>query len=244
MTKKPISKTRKIYIVRFVGRIIVLICAFLLYFLHPKSFEVLERGKFFSEFSPLHLLWMVWMIDMICQIIPVGRKISIGSLKLFRNRFRPITEKINKEALKKYIISTTKNAYKVMVLWILLLAGIGTFYYLGIFDNRMLFLISVLFYVGDLVCVLIWCPFRIVAKSRCCTTCRIFNWDHFFMFSPMMFVWNFYSMSLFAMSLVVFAIWELSVLIFPERFWEKTNVSLKCSECTDKLCTQYCQKLR
>ena len=34
------------------------------------------------------------------------------------------------------------------------------------------------------------------------------------------------------------------VLIYPERFWEKSNAALKCAECTDKLCTQYCQKLR
>ena len=32
--------------------------------------------------------------------------------------------------------------------------------------------------------------------------------------------------------------------MYPERFWDKSNAALKCSECTDKLCTQYCQKLR
>ena len=32
--------------------------------------------------------------------------------------------------------------------------------------------------------------------------------------------------------------------IHPERFWEKTNQALQCASCTDKLCTQYCQKLR
>lgn len=30
----------------------------------------------------------------------------------------------------------------------------------------------------------------------------------------------------------------------PERFWEHSNEALRCSNCTDKLCTQYCQKLR
>ena len=244
MTKQPISKTRRWYFLRFYGRIVVLLCCIGLYFLKPESFAVIERGKFFSGFSPLHVLWGIWMIDMLCQVVPIEKKLSLGSLKLFRNRFRPITDKINKEALKKYIISTTKNAYKIMVLWVLFIGTIGALHYTGILDDRMLFLISVLFYVGDLVCVLIWCPFRLIAKSKCCTTCRIFNWDHFFMFTPMMFVWSFYSTSLLIMALVVFAVWELAILIFPERFWEKSNVSLKCSECTDKLCTQYCQKLR
>ena len=36
----------------------------------------------------------------------------------------------------------------------------------------------------------------------------------------------------------------LCVMIYPERFWEHSNVALQCANCTDKLCTQYCQKLR
>jgi len=45
-------------------------------------------------------------------------------------------------------------------------------------------------------------------------------------------------------AVVILLIWELCVLLYPERFWEKSNAALKCSECTDKLCIQYCQKLR
>ena len=46
---------------------------------------------------------------------------------------------------------------------------------------------------------------------------------------------------------IIFAawlVWEVCIMIYPERFWDKSNLSLKCTECTDKLCTQYCQKLR
>ena len=111
-------------------------------------------------------------------------------------------------------------------------------------DKMWLFMIAVFFYVCDLICVLIWCPFRLIMKNKCCTTCRIFNWDHLMMFSPLIFIGGFYAWSLFGLSLIAFAVWELCVLIYPERFWEMTNVALKCSECTDKLCTQYCQKLR
>ena len=38
--------------------------------------------------------------------------------------------------------------------------------------------------------------------------------------------------------------WELSVVLHPERFWFMSNETLRCENCTDKLCTQYCQKLR
>ena len=33
-------------------------------------------------------------------------------------------------------------------------------------------------------------------------------------------------------------------MMYPERFWDHSNAALKCSECTDKLCTQYCRRLR
>ena len=64
------------------------------------------------------------------------------------------------------------------------------------------------------------------------------------MFSPMLFVSGFYARSLFFISLLVFLIWELCILLHPERFWDGTNAALKCANCTDKLCTQYCRKLR
>ena len=64
------------------------------------------------------------------------------------------------------------------------------------------------------------------------------------MFTPMLFVKGFFSGSLLTVAVVIWLLWELCVLIYPERFWEKSNAALKCAECTDKLCIQYCQKLR
>ena len=242
--KQPVSKIRKKYIARLIGRIIAFICAVALLFVAPEQFEVLEGWEFFSSFSLLHILWGIWVIDIVCQLIPIKRKLALGSLKLFKNRFKPITEKINKEALKSHIVSATKSAYKVLLIWAVLLGVIGALYYTDIINTRILFLISVAFYVCDLICVLIWCPFRLIMKNKCCTTCRIFNWDHLMMFTPLMFAWSFYSTSLLVMAFLAFLVWEMAVLIYPERFWERSNSALKCSECTDKLCTQSCQKLR
>jgi len=102
----------------------------------------------------------------------------------------------------------------------------------------------VCFYVCDLICVLIWCPFRLLMKTRCCTTCRIFNWDHLMMFSPLIFMGGFYAVSLVVLAILAWLVWEVCIMMYPERFWDRSNAALKCSECTDKLCTQYCQKLR
>lgn len=203
------SKTRKIYVARLVGRcLIFLICAALCLF-RRDCFTVLEGMNFFRSFSPLHLLWAVWVIDMFLQIVPVKNKVPLGSQKLFANRFQPIREKINYEALKNYIVATTKAAYKVFLLWCALIAVIGILYYTGVIDKVLLFMISVLFYVCDLICVLIWCPFRLIMKNRCCTTCRIFNWDHLMMFSPLIFMGGFYATSLVIMAAAAWLVWEL-----------------------------------
>mgnify|MGYP003292217964 FL=1 len=201
------------------------------------------RG-FFRELSWLHLLWLVWAVDTLQQIVPIKNKLPLGSMKLFASRFRPIRDRVNYDALRDYIIATTKSAYKVFLIWCAGLAVIGGLYYGGILNRAGLFLISALFYVCDLICVLIWCPFRLLMRTRCCTTCRIFNWDHLMMFSPMIFMGGFYAVSLICLAFLAWLIWEVCIMMYPERFWDKSNAALKCSSCTDKLCTQYCQKLR
>lgn len=237
------SITRKRYFARLIIRIFIFIGCLIMCF-YPQNFNILNGMNFFKSFHILHILWIIWVFDMILQIIPIKNKVALGSQKLFANRFRPIREKINIKALKSYIKTITTSAYKVFIIWVVLIAIIGILYYCNIINKIWLFMISVFFYVCDLICVLIWCPFRLIMKNKCCTTCRIFNWDHIMMFSPLIFVGGFFSISLVVLAVLAWLIWELCVLIYPERFSEMTNIALRCSECTDKLCTQYCQKLR
>ena len=238
------SETRKHYCFRLAARSVIFVACCLLYLLKPGEFTILAGWNFFRGFSWLHLLWLVWVIDTIQQIVPIKNKLPLGSMKLFRSRFKPIRDRINYEALRSYIITTTKAAYKVFLIWCAGLAVIGMLFYSGFLGPSELFLISVGFYVCDLICVLIWCPFRLLMHTRCCTTCRIFNWDHLMMFSPMIFMGGFYAVSLLSLAFLAWLVWEVCIMMYPERFWDKSNAALKCSECTDKLCTQYCQKLR
>ena len=239
-----VSATRKRYILRLVVRSIIFGICVVFAIAAPQEFDILDGANFFAGPSWLHILWLLWVADMIQQIIPIKNKVPLGSQKLFANRFRPIRDKINHEALKNYIQTTTKAAYKVLLLWCALIVGIGILHRMGVIGKIGLFMCSVCFYVCDLICVLIWCPFRLLMKTRCCTTCRIFNWDHLMMFSPLIFMGGFYAESLVVLAILAWLIWEVSIMMYPERFWDKSNAALKCSECTDKLCTQYCQKLR
>lgn len=239
-----LSVTRGIYFLRLIGRIVIFLIAILLYILKPDVFNIAEGLNFFKEFSLLHILWAIWMYDMFLQLIPVKAHISLGSQKVFQALFRPIKEKINYKNLKQYIKDTTASAYKVMIIWIVLTITLSILHIYDVIDTPLMVLISVLFYVCDLICVLIWCPFRLIMKNKCCTTCRIFNWDHLMMFLPIISVNSFFSWSLVLFSFIIWLVWEICVFTYPERFWENSNMALKCSECTDKLCTQYCRKLR
>ena len=194
--KVRISKTRRIYFLRLIGRIIVFLIAIFIYIFDREKFNIANGWIFFNEFSPLHILWIIWMWDMALQLIPVKAHISIGSQKVFESLFRPIKEKINHKNLKKYIKDTTLSAYKVLMIWILWTVAISILHLTGAIDTGMMILLATFFYVCDLICVLIWCPFRLIMRNKCCTTCRIFNWDHLMMFLPIVTVNSFYSWTL------------------------------------------------
>ena len=230
---KGASRIRKIYIAKLIGRCIILCISAYLCWKQKEQFQVLE--KFFGEFSLFHILWVIWIIDMVYQVIPVKNEIALGSQKLFEQRFRPIRDKINYQSLRTYITNTTRAAYKIFIIWALLISTFGVLYYQGIIGDIFLLMSCVVFYVCDLICVLIWCPFRLVMKNKCCTTCRIFNWDHLMMFTPLVFVHGFYARSLLLMAVAAWLVWEVSIMLYPERFWEFSNEALKCKNCTDKL---------
>ena len=127
--KQPISPLRKRYIVRLVGRCAVLLISLVLFIARPTEFNILNGLNFFDKFSVFHILWIIWIVDMICQLFPIKNHIPLGSQKLFRNRFKPIREKINYPALKKHILATTKAAGAVMIFWVLLVVIIGAVYF-------------------------------------------------------------------------------------------------------------------
>ena len=140
---KTMSATRKRYFERLVCRVLIFIVCLLLCFAAPQVFDVMEGNDFFRILSPLHILWLIWIADMVLQIVPIKSNIALGSQKLFANHFHPIREKINYQALKNYIISTTKSAYLVMLIWTFLIAVIGVLYYTHVIDRIWLFMISV-----------------------------------------------------------------------------------------------------
>ncbi len=226
------ERLRLLYWLRFWGRITILILVILLYLFRPQDFRVLTRFSFFKRFSPLHLLWGIWMVDMLLQLVPSHGLVSLGSQKPFQVHMLPSGRPVPRQAIR----NANRRALTVGVLWILLTAAIGVLYGIGLFSAAHLLIITTLFYVFDLVCVLIWCPFQaLFLKNRCCTTCRIFNWDHLMMFSPLLFIPGFYTWTLAGMAILVFLVWEIQFARHPERFFPQSNAALRCDHCTDRL---------
>ncbi|MDE6530431.1 MAG: hypothetical protein K2K96_06630 [Lachnospiraceae bacterium] len=137
---QPASGIRKLYIIKLVGRCIICCLCGMMYVADRESFEIMNGLNFFKRFSPFHIIWAIWMADMLLQVVPIKNRIPLGSQKLFRLRFRPIREKVNVQRLKQYIVSTTKSAYKVFVLWTALIIVLGVLYTHKVIDDALLFI--------------------------------------------------------------------------------------------------------
>ena len=114
----------------------------------------------------------------------------------------------------------------------------------GEFDKGILILIAIAYSVCDIICILFFCPFQTwFMKNRCCATCRIYNWDFAMMFTPFIFIPNWYTYSLLGCALILLLRWEITYKLHPERFSVSTNGCLDCSKCKEKLC-QHKKQLR
>ena len=240
--KQGRSGIRGVYLTRLAARCVIAAAGILALIRDPGWAKILQGWNFFRRFSPFHLLWAAWAADTLAQIAPVGKRLALGSEKLFRFRYIPAADLSRRlPRLPERIRSASRKAYRVFALWTILTIALCFLRRNEILNDAALLCVTLIFYVCDLICVLVWCPFRLMMGNRCCTTCRVFNWDHLMMFSPLIPVRGFFSWSLLTLSAAAFLSWEIRVLYYPERFWEGTNAALRCSNCTDKLCTQYCE---
>ncbi|MCR4909263.1 MAG: hypothetical protein K5985_10580 [Lachnospiraceae bacterium] len=241
------SPLKKLYSLRLVFRIAVFILCLYPALTRPEFSDIMTGWNFFRSFSMLHLLWALWVWDMLCQLFPLTKHIALGSRKHFPGTFVPAEKLPETEAgqanagtyravLKKAAGRASRAALRVALIWCAGLIVLFFLYRFGLISRAHIFLICLLFYVCDLICVVIWCPFRVIMGNRCCTDCRIFNWDHLMMFSVFFPVPSFFTTSLLLLSIAVCALWEIRFFRHPERFFEKTNRSLRCENCSDRLC--------
>ncbi len=259
-TGQPGAKKRKIgmfrvYVLKLIFRIGVFLLVLWAYLFKPAYFDLIltkrvvlnfqlaggtleELQAHLSQFNILwiYIVWAILMLSMILHLLPINRTLTMGSKKEFAREYVPV-EGFDSLQMYRYVQKNNLSAIRVLIAWLSLNAVFGALYVFDIIEAKELILLSLFYYVCDLLCVVIWCPFQsFFIKNKCCVNCRIFNWGHFMMFTPLVFIRNFFTWSLFFTGLIVMLRWEITLLKHPERFWEGSNQVLQCANCQDRMC--------
>ncbi len=226
---KTLSRISALHYFKLISRSCLFLAATVLYIVN----RVQNSGEIFggleNDFALLLLIWLVFVVEMILRFFPSSLE-SMGCQKQFARNFRS-TGKAQPS------LQSWKTTFSVAAAWLLLNAAIGALYYLKVIDTGILLLISLAFSVCDMICILFFCPFQTwFMKNKCCTSCRIYNWDYAMMFTPLIFIKNIFTWSILLCAVALLIRWEIAVRLHPERFSEATNACLSCAHCTEKLC--------
>ncbi len=225
-----------VYMFRLCGRAMIFLTVLFLYFTKRSMLERIMTMDFFRGFSPLHLLWGILMAGMILHLLPKVR-ITMGGLKSRPSSYRPPEEGYDRKELLEYVQAMNVRAWRVMLLWACGNAVFGILHLAGVIGVEELLLLTLFYFTSDTICMMLFCPFqKYMMGNRCCISCRIFDWGHLMMYTPMLFIRSFFSWSLFFMSVVVALRWEIVYAQHPERFWRGSNLSIRCENCTDRMC--------
>lgn len=221
------------YLLRFFFRLGVMVVALSGYFRQKQSLDFTVRH---GLLSPVNLLWCILLGSFALQLSPRSR-VSRGCLKQFPQTFDRIETAVDGFFLRTKLKKLDLGATRVAVVWAVPNLLFAWLYYKGIFGVPEMLLLTVFYYLCDVICIVFYCPFqKLFMKNKCCVTCRIFAWGTIMTVTPLIFIPHFYSWSLVGLALVCTAIWEITYHRHPERFCEETNAFLTCAACTDHLC--------
>lgn len=227
-------------LIKFLIRIIIFTMVLLVYLHNKQMLYTFMTHKFtfgISEYgiSALHVLWFLFMVMMLRHIFPV--ETITMALRKGEPQYYNEKKDYSEFELLQFVQDQNIKSWKVLLIWLILNGVVGLLYLMGVLDNADLLMITVFYFLCDYICIMVFCPFQtFVMKNRCCVNCRIYDWGHFMMFTPMLFIRNFFSWSLFFTSLIVLIRWELIYAKHPERFWYGSNKTLQCANCNDKIC--------
>lgn len=234
---KKLMKTPMLirYLIKFAIRISIYLLISILYFTNKPLMYHFMTQSIWNGITPIHILWLLFMLMMLRHIFPT-EKLSMALKKAKSSEFDE-KEDYSELELLKFVQNQNIKAWKVMLVWLCFNGIFGILYLLNIMDDVDMLMLVVFYFLCDYICILIFCPFQsVIMKNRCCVNCRIYEWGHFMMFTPMLFICNFYSWSLFFTSCVVLIKWEITYAKHPERFWSGSNRNLQCANCKDKIC--------
>ena len=229
MKNRRISIVSLLHYIRLVYRsalFIMLLITYIRYRLHSGA-AITERVE--SIPAILYVTWAVFVIEMVMRFFP-SRYESPGCQKQFARNYI-------KSGETEISIPDNHATVLIALIWIVFNGVFGALHMMGLLDDGIMILLCSAYSVCDIICILFFCPFQTwFMKNKCCSACRIYNWDYAMMFTPLFFVRKDYSWSLLVLSVALLIRWEITFYLHPERFSEKTNDYLQCRNCTEKLC--------
>ncbi|MBE7041832.1 MAG: hypothetical protein E7400_07700 [Ruminococcaceae bacterium] len=231
MQKRKMSRIVAMHYVKFIVRSLLFLSASGIYLFN----RIQNTGKPFGGLEENHLvlgvIWIFFFVEMVLRFFP-SKFESTGCQKQFARNFER-KDSIQEPETRGQGIRTFWAAAS----WIMPNTVLTILYLTGVFDTGLMVLVALAYSVCDVICILFFCPFQTwILKNKCCVSCRIYNWDYAMMFTPFIFIRNFYTWSLLAMALVLLVHWEVTYRRHPERFCEETNGHLSCGKCEEKLC--------
>ena len=226
---KKLSKISALHYYKLFFRSALLLAALVIYILDPERFCAALLGRIPEGPFIFIIIAVVFAAEMILRFFPSDVE-SMGCQKQFKKNYIKTGEDIPS-------CRTPLRTLSVAGAWLLLNGIIGAIYLLGLIDAGILILISLFYSVCDMICILYFCPFQTwFLKNKCCGSCRIYNWDYAMMFTPLVFIPSAYTYSLLGIAVLLLVVWEIHIIIHPERFFEQTNGCLSCANCKEKLC--------
>ena len=225
------------YLVKFAIRVGIFVSVLVFYIVNKPLMCQVMTMKVYMGIQPIHVLWLYFMGLMILHMFPFHKiKLTMARRKAEEERFIPV-ENYSELELLRFVKDQNVKAWKVMLVWLITNGVIGALYLMNILDDADLLMFTVFFFLCDYICIMFFCPFQtFIMKNKCCVNCRIYDWGHFMMFTPMLFIKNFFSWSLFFTSCAVLIHWEVVYAKHPERFWSGSNKTIQCANCKDKTC--------
>ena len=147
----------KEYVGKLVFRCIIFVIVLGVYIFRP---EYMEKPWIYA-------VWAIFMVSMISQLFPENKRITMGSRKGFEQNFRE-AEDYDRLKMYEYVQANNLAAVRVLLVWLSFNAIFGILYVGDIIGPHELLLLSTFYYVCDLICVVIWCPFQsfIIKNSR------------------------------------------------------------------------------
>ena len=230
-------KTRmmKAYLIKLSVRIAIFLAVFIFYLYDKEMLLSIILQPIYAGINAMHILWFVFMVMMIKHLFP-KEPFTMALLKREEKQYVAVDNYSKLEVLE-FVQDQNKKAWTVMLVWIIGNGIVGLVYAFDIIGQADLFMLTVFYFLCDYICILFYCPFQShIMKNKCCVNCRIYDWGHFMMFTPMIMIKSFYTWSLFFMACIVLIHWELTYAKHPERFYYGSNKCLQCKNCKDKTC--------